>query len=250
MKYIIFDMDDTLLRSDKTISDFTLLTLKKIQDLGNVIVMNTARSKSFNQEYFDLVKPDYAILNGGSLIIDKNEDILYKENIDKETVNKLTKKLLKKTRTFSVYTDKKLYSSDPHYHGQNAVFFDFINYNLNLDASKIVASFLPNVEGNKVVNKYGLIYVPYMDGRFGRINLKSTSKENGNKILMNLLNKSLDDCIVFGDDYGDLKMIQDAGIGVLMKNANPKFYKEARYITKFTNDEDGVAKFLTEYFDI
>lgn len=250
VKYIIFDMDDTLLPSDRIIKKYTLDVLKEVQKLGHKIVINTARSKSFNQEYFDQIKPDYAILNGGSLIIDKDENVLFKKLISKEIINDLCLELLKVANTFSVYTEDALFSSDPNYHSQGAIYFDFKNNKLNKESLKIVVSFNDQDLAKKVAIKYGLEYVAYLDGRFGRINRKDTSKENGNVELMKLVGGSLKAAIVFGDDYGDLNMINQAGIGVLMKNARDEIKSKAKNISKYTNNEDGVARFLVEYFDL
>ena len=64
MAYIIFDMDDTLLNDRRRITPYTLQVLKKLQAMGHKLVINTARSKQFDQDYFDQLRPDYAILNG------------------------------------------------------------------------------------------------------------------------------------------------------------------------------------------
>ena len=49
---------------------------------------------------------------------------------------------------------------------------------------------------------------------------------------------------------GNLEMLRQAGVGVLMKNANPDLREEGLHISEFTNDEDGVAKFLVTYFNV
>lgn len=250
LKYIIFDMDDTLLPKDRIIKKYTLDVLHELQKLGHKIVINTARSKSFNQEYFDEIKPDYAILNGGSLIIDKNEKILFKEVIAKEVVNDISKDLLEIANTFSIYTEDELFSSDPNYHSQGAKYFDFFKNKLNKEALKIVASFNDEKVASKIAKKYGLEYVAYLNGRFGRINLKNTSKESGNRKLMEILGDELKNTIVFGDDVGDLNMINEAGIGVLMKNARDEIKAKAKNVSKYTNDEEGVARFLSNYFNL
>ena len=58
----------------------------------------------------------------------------------------------------------------------------------------------------------------------------------------------LADVIAFGDDIGDLGMLKEAGVGVLMKNAKDHLKTEEYIISEFTNDEDGVARFLAKYF--
>lgn len=250
IKYIIFDMDDTLLTSDKKVTTYTLSVLKTLQNLGHKIVINTARTKSFNQEYFDLIKPDYAILNGGSLIIDKNENILFKKTISKDVINALTDELLTYASTFSIYTEDELFSSDSDYHSQGAIYFDFRNNKLNKESLKIVASFYDQEVAKNLASKYDLVYVPYLTGRFGRINRKDTSKESGNRELMKLVGSSLKDTIVFGDDIGDLNMINEAGIGILMKNAREEMKSKVKNISQYSNSEEGVAKFLVNYFNI
>ena len=176
--------------------------------------------------------------------------MIFKKVIKAEVVDKLIVDLLKISNNFSIYTENELFNSDPNFHSQGAQFFDFNKNILNKESLKIVGSFKNKKEANEVAAKYDLIYVPYLEGKFGRMNRKDTSKENGNKELMKLLNASLDDAIVFGDDIGDLKMIQEAGIGVLMKNAKDELKEKVKNVSKYTNNEDGVARFLTEFFNI
>ena len=67
---------------------------------------------------------------------------------------------------------------------------------------------------------------------------------------MKLVGGDVKDIIAFGDDHGDLGMLQEAGVGVLMKNGRPELMEQVSYVSKYTNDEDGVARLLAEYFQI
>ena len=58
IKYIIVDLDDTLLRKDRTISTEALEIYKKAQEKGYKIVFNTSRSKQNSQKYSDMVHAD------------------------------------------------------------------------------------------------------------------------------------------------------------------------------------------------
>lgn len=51
--------------------------------------------------------------------------------------------------------------------------------------------------------------------------------------------------IAFGDNYNDIEMIEFAGIGVAMENAEDILKQSADYIA-LTNEDDGVGKFLKE----
>ena len=55
-----------------------------------------------------------------------------------------------------------------------------------------------------------------------------------------------DEVVAFGDNYNDIEMIEYAGIGVAMENAEEALKKKADYIC-LTNDDDGVGKFLKKY---
>ena len=57
---------------------------------------------------------------------------------------------------------------------------------------------------------------------------------------------SADQMICCGDGFNDLTMIEYAGLGVAMENAQPILKKTADYITK-SNDEDGVLHVINEF---
>ena len=59
-------------------------------------------------------------------------------------------------------------------------------------------------------------------------------------ILLEKLDMNRNEMIAIGDGYNDLSMIQFAGVGIAMGNAQEPVKKAADYIT-LTNDEDGVA---------
>ena len=64
--------------------------------------------------------------------------------------------------------------------------------------------------------------------------------------LLKGLNMTRQDLIACGDGFNDLSMIQYAGLGVAMSNADPEIQKAADYVT-FSNDEDGIAHVLHKF---
>lgn len=55
-----------------------------------------------------------------------------------------------------------------------------------------------------------------------------------------------DKCLAVGDGFNDISMIQYAGLGVAMANAQPPVKAQADLVLAYTNDEDGVARFVSE----
>ena len=102
----------------------------------------------------------------------------------------------------------------------------------------------------KLAEQFNLECIPYFDGKFVRFNNKNISKLSGNIELSKILNIPLDKFVVFGDDTGDLEMIKNSGDGLLMQNSHIKEKYSYIKTTSYTNDEDGVAKYLVEKFKI
>lgn len=64
--------------------------------------------------------------------------------------------------------------------------------------------------------------------------------------LLTAIGISTDEMICCGDGYNDLTMIETAGLGIAMANAQPIVKEKADYITK-SNDEDGVLHVINEF---
>ena len=79
--YLIFDLDDTLLTTDKKITKYTKSVLRTCQRRGHLIVINSARPFSKIKEVIKDIEVDYVIANGGSEIY--NGEILKFAHKDK-----------------------------------------------------------------------------------------------------------------------------------------------------------------------
>nr|WP_290123365.1 HAD hydrolase family protein [Lentilactobacillus otakiensis] len=79
---------------------------------------------------------------------------------------------------------------------------------------------------------------------------KGVHKSTGLKFLADYYGVLQKDIIAFGDEGNDLTMMEYAGTGVAMKNAIDKIKNSADEVTDFTNDDDGVARYLQDHLDI
>lgn len=250
MKYIIFDLDDTLLNKKGEITPFTYDTLKRYQKAGHILVINTARSLPYAREYVEGLKPNYSILNGGSLIVDENQEMVYGDLIDEATTDALLKDLygVVSKEGLSAETTEGMYSWHPETTKQPAKFYDF-SKPLTKKCFKILACSLEHDKLNAFADKYNLLYTPYYGGEWGRFTRKGITKWSGVVELVKLTNGDLKDTITFGDDIGDLEMLQKAAIGVAMANSQPSVLKEMEPKT-CASYEDGVACFLLKHLPL
>ncbi|WP_374696584.1 Cof-type HAD-IIB family hydrolase [Spiroplasma endosymbiont of Polydrusus formosus] len=73
---------------------------------------------------------------------------------------------------------------------------------------------------------------------------KLVSKGFAANIIAQYYNVDIRDVIAFGDEMNDLKLLQNVGYGIAMKNGNDNLKTNARGITHLTNDEGGVGDYL------
>ncbi|MDF2557420.1 MAG: phosphatase [Bacillales bacterium] len=78
---------------------------------------------------------------------------------------------------------------------------------------------------------------------------KGISKGDGVTKVADYLNIARENVIAFGDEDNDLEMLQWAGTGVAMANGIDQVKEVANAVT-LTNNEEGVASFLIDYFEI
>ena len=64
--------------------------------------------------------------------------------------------------------------------------------------------------------------------------------------LLTSIGLTADEMICCGDGYNDLTMIETAGLGVAMENAQPLVREKADFITK-SNDDDGVLYVIDQF---
>lgn len=85
-KIIISDLDGTLLRSDKTISEKSINILRECKNNGDELIFATARPPRAIKQYIpSVLKSEIIICYNGALVL-KGNDILYEMKISKNDV--------------------------------------------------------------------------------------------------------------------------------------------------------------------
>lgn len=82
-KLLLFDLDGTLLKSDKTISPYTISVLNDCREKGLLIGISTSRSEQNSMSFLSELRPDILISSGGALV-KYNGDYIYKAEFSAE----------------------------------------------------------------------------------------------------------------------------------------------------------------------
>ena len=78
------------------------------------------------------------------------------------------------------------------------------------------------------------------------LNIKTAHKGNALRRFAEHLGFGLENCMAFGDGMNDFTMVEAAGLGVAMANAEPEVKRVAKDVVP-SNDEDGVAKGMDKW---
>lgn len=243
--YIVVDLDDTLLNSERQITEYTHKVFNELREKGHKIVINTARSFFTASRLINELKPDYSILNGGSLVIDKDKNIIHSDSFD-NNVNEVIRALGKISDRIAAQTFEVLYTTDPTYKLQNAQYKDLLKEDITEDVYKVIFMANSDEEVRKIALEFDLEYVNYLNGPWYRVTPKGITKFSGIENLMKITGDKVEDVIAFGDDYSDLEMLLNVGHGVAMANSVSYVLEKVKNHA-LSHNEDGVAKYLVEY---
>lgn len=78
------------------------------------------------------------------------------------------------------------------------------------------------------------------------LNIRTAHKGNALRRFAEHLGLTLENCMVFGDGMNDFTMVEAAGLGIAMANAEPEVKRVAKDIVP-SNDEDGVARGIEKW---
>ena len=83
---------------------------------------------------------------------------------------------------------------------------------------------------------------------WNNLELNSSGAHKGNALrrFAKHLGLGLENCMAFGDGMNDFTMVEAAGLGVAMENADPEVKRVAKYVAP-SNDDCGVAKGIEEW---
>ncbi|MEG0013151.1 MAG: sugar-phosphatase [Cellulosilyticaceae bacterium] len=262
-KLIAIDMDGTLLKEDKTISEYTKKIIEQARKIGVKIVLASGRPLEGLEAYLDMLglvsEEDYVICYNGAIV----QNVATKEvvgrtvltGIDLKKLYEVSKELEVSIHAFSkegcitpIMTKYSQLEGDI-----NDIPVKVMDYSQVTDEEEIIKIMLvdePKVLQKAVDRLPKKLYSEYTVVRSAPYFLefldKKVNKGEGVRALAEHLNIKKEEIMCFGDAGNDWHMIEFAGMGVAMGNAFPEVKEIANYITK-TNEEDGVAYAIEKF---
>ncbi len=264
---VFIDMDGTLLSKDHTISEWNKKVIKQLADKNILVVVVSARPlhgiSHLIKNVFNNNMPVVS-LNGSYIFY--NNEIIYEKQIQLKDVE-------------DVYTLVKFYNASQIFYSQMEWFAVADDERVQkeqriTDVKVIIETFeemkyywkTTNRSANKILiagneSDIALIEQKLLDKYTGKLNMYKSqprylevmsidaSKKKAIQFLLKKYKIKASESIAIGDNYNDKEMIEFAGTGIVMGNAPDDIKAVADYVTD-TNNNDGVAKALTSYFNL
>jgi len=254
VKMVVMDLDNTLLRPDKTISEYTVRILSAVKQKSVYVAFATARSENACRRYTDIINPD-AIVSCGGARVRVGDKTVYRTAMDIETVNKLILSCMDQPDVgyITVDTDKGYFVNTPIDAGDPgwveylpAYHVDFAQ-GLVSDAYKITVEISNDATAYKIAEGFPDIdVIPFSGEGWYRFADKNAGKWHGVKALADYLGIGAERVAAFGDDHNDVEMLRECGFGVAVANAIGEAKAAARYACG-SNGDDGVAQWLERH---
>ncbi|MCL2814410.1 MAG: HAD family hydrolase [Oscillospiraceae bacterium] len=249
IKMIVTDLDNTLLRRDKSISNYTISILSNCQTKGIRVVFATARSTQAASKFLDMFTPDIFIGYGGALAF-AYDKIINRFDIPSDISFQLISDCLKEPEITSILAINEsvaltsrldtLDSESSHYKYTDFTIKNNLSY---LKISLVAAN--PNIVERIALNYPMCDMLRYTGEDLYRFANRNAVKWNAVNAVAEYCNINKDMIVAFGDDMNDLEMLKNCGIGVAVANAIDEVKAAADYICD-SNENDGVAKWLEE----
>lgn len=267
-KYLIAcDIDGTTLNRDGQLTQKTIKTLRKYQDMGHLIVLSTGRPIGATIPIYEQIGLKTPIITDNGASIDHPHDIDFarmRTFIPKDIVDRLfifTKPYLdsaffsNETTLFSYQYNAELEKYFIPVPNLKFVEGDFTSFDVEPSGMifTIKTSFESNLETFIKTNFKHTLSYRLWGSKNGlsiyEIYNKHTSKSSALTYLLNYYEIPKEQHIAFGDGLNDIEMLRDAKYGIAMKNGVRELKAVADDITHVTNNEDGMVKYIEYFFE-
>lgn len=265
-KLIACDLDETLIKPDRTIDPKDIGAIKKLKEKDVKFVLATGRGYNTVQGTLKELglwneENQYVIsYNGGAITENKENRLLHFEGISFEKAQELYKRGLNYDVCTHVYTKDAVYvynltEDEKRYVQNRQEMIEIFDQNLDfLKGQEIVKvlytntdfEYLQSIDRDLKDITFDMD-VSYSSNRYIEFNHKGVNKGAGLKQLADLLHIDMKDTIAIGDNYNDLSMIVAAGLGVGVQNAAPGIKPDCDYVTQATCEQGAVCEVIEKF---
>lgn len=259
IRAIAFDLDDTLLRSDASVSDYTADVLRRAADQDLIILPASGRTRDSMWPAVKRIGCAAAFLScNGSEVWSPARELMMQELLPVDLAHEVARFAQERGVYCQTYSPDRFYyttenewaasyarlsSLKGQYVGDLTAFIQSpVTKLLMMDEPERVTALLKEAQSIFAGRASLTCSKPY----FLECNPLRATKGNALRWCGMHFSFGMDELLAFGDSLNDVSMLEAAGTGVAMGNAREDV-KALGFPVCRTNDEDGVAHYIEEY---
>lgn len=261
---IFIDIDGTLIHDDQTISPATINVLTQLQQQGHIVYIATGRMRLHAEGVRNLINQDVKLINSNGAMYDLGDQIgieylgviAVKKVIEVVTKNNVSVRLFTANHVYHNVSDKhllsvKTFAAKILRQGQISYFKNVGEIDAKQITNGLIAGTTPEKLAivRKELQQIHDIDISSSDPSNIELLPKGVNKATAVKHVQTYYQIPASQTVVFGNGENDISMLEAGDVSVAMGNSQPNVFKHAKYVTE-TNEDDGVAKFLTTYFEL
>lgn len=263
-KLLALDIDGTLTNTQKDITPATLEKIIEAQEKGNIVAIASGRPLPGIRKIADTIELDrfggYVLaFNGGRIVDYSTGEVVYQAVLDNDVVRDIYDYCLKAGCGMVTYDGDRVITGtdiDGYLTFEASInhmeimridnFREYIDFPLNKCLLTADPDKAEKIE-QELAEKFGdQLNIFRSEPYFVEIMPPNVHKATSLEKLLEVLDMDRKDLVACGDGYNDLTMIEYAGVGVAMANAQDIVKEHADYIT-LSNDEDGLVPVVDKF---
>ena len=259
-KFIAVDMDGTLLNSKGEIDPLTKKAILAAKKRGVLVTISTGRPIQGVRKYIQELEITAPVItyNGAVIVDPKKDQILYQKGLSKEDARQVIEEGLSRKVSLILWAKNALYVNRidenvkkyQQLSGNTPIIVENYDKIIELGITKILW-----IDEADTIKKYREALATTIRKSVHYCTSKTTfleffdagvSKADALEYIRKEYRMSRQEMIAIGDGYNDLSMIEYAGLGVAMGNAESGVKRRADFVTK-SNDENGIAHVINRF---
>lgn len=269
-KFAAADMDGTLLNDANEITPDNIQAIRNAVSKGLIFSICTGRPMQGVERYQKQLGINGPVItyNGAMILDSATGKVLYRQELEPSDARLILDAGIKYDTTMCIWSDNKLYGNK-----LNDRIFEYSQATrvaslLMPDTDQLLAQGITKIlwyddverisemekelrqaapSQNKIQNTFQNVTFCTSKPFYLEFFNSKVSKAAAIDRIGELYGFSPEQTIAIGDGFNDLSMIRHAALGVAMANAPDGVKKYADYITRHTNNENGISEVLDKY---
>ena len=267
-KIIFSDIDGTLLNAERDLSEFTIDTIKKLNDADIPFILISSRMPAAMrhlQQKMDIEHLPIISYNGGLILVDG--EAVSSTEIPISILEELTKFNQEHEVHLSLFHNDEWYVPQDDFWTRREINNTKVNPEFDSNSNVIEKWKSENKGAHKIMamgeeenidkirnflleNYAEDLHLYRSKPSYLEIAPRSISKLTAvEHLLKQHFRLPLSQSMAFGDNYNDIEMLKGVGMGIAVGNAKPEVLEIAHMVTS-SGKEDGVAKSISELLKI